>query len=203
MSIADFGFPKSPDETEGRGVYDMRRALRPLDLADSAQAQRLLNAYMIEAENDEGDITRVYWLTGKIGVNSSTTDKVKLSLENTDPQRTYTLIFIKFGENCTVTPPARKDLASLPAVVEFFEGRELLVNIKRSELQSKMTILLPREAEEIKSMYGAGDEQFPKLSWNDPIRRYYGLQVGQIILCKRFAENGVDPIYRIVEKPTE
>lgn len=181
----------------------MRRALRPLDLADSAQAQRLLNAYMIEAENPGGDITRVYWLTGKVGVNSVTTDKVKLFLENSESQRTYTLIFIKFGENCTVTAPARKDLLSLSAIVEFFESRELLVNIRRSELQSKMTVLLPREAEEIKSMYGASDEQFPKLSWNDPIRRYYGLQVGQIILCKRLAENGVDPIYRIVEPPVE
>ena len=188
---------------DGKAVFDLRRALRPLDLADSAQAQRLLGTYAIEALNDQNDVTRVYWLCGKIGVNSTTIEKVKQSLETVEPQRSYTILFVKFGENCTVTPPARKDLASIPAFVEFFESRELLYNIKENELQSKFTVLLPREVLEIKVMYGASDDQLPKLTWEDPMRRYYGLKVGQIVRCKRLAENGVDPIYRIVEKAAE
>jgi DNA-directed RNA polymerase subunit H (RpoH/RPB5) len=181
----------------------MRRALRPLDLADTYQAQRLLNSFMIEAINEQNDITRVYWLAGQVGVKSSATDKARTWLENIEPEKTYTAIFVKFGYNCVLTPPARKDLILLPAIVEFFDSNELLVNMKLNELQPKMSVLLPKEAEEVKDMYGANDEQFPKLSWDDPIRRYFGAQIGQIIRFKRLAENGVDPMYRIVEKKKE
>ena len=101
--------------------YDLRRSLRPLDLADPNYAQRLLNIYSVEAVNNQGDVTRVYWFCGKIGVNSVTVEKVKATMSDMDELRKYTIIFIKFGDNCTVTPPARKDLGK-PKKFFFIKG---------------------------------------------------------------------------------
>jgi DNA-directed RNA polymerase subunit H (RpoH/RPB5) len=200
----------------------IRKTLRSLDLADANYAQALLNSHIIEATNnaspESSDDVKVYWLCGKIGVNSPTLEKVREALANQTPTtdddgkdkgeadgvavgvgNTNTIIFVTF-EGASVSAPAKNSLSNIPATIEFFDSCELQCNITEHELQPKFKMLTQSEAENIKHIYGARNEQIPKLLWTDPIRRYFGLRRGQMLQCKRIAENGIDPMY--VKKTT-
>lgn len=181
----------------------VRRTLRPLDLADSVIAQRLLNQYSFTVENNYTRRLSVYWLCGKIGVNSETLQMVrkKMSEEDYKIPLPHTLLFVKF-ENCSVSSPAKKDLSTIDSTIEFFDSAELLFNLTRHKIQPKFQVLSSSEAEEVKRKYGASGDKFPKLRWDDIIRRYYGMEVDQILKIKRYAENGREISYRVVLKPT-
>lgn len=173
-------------------------------MADSVIAQRLLNRYSFTVEKDCSRRLSVYWLCGKIGVNSETLQMVqkRLSEQEYETELPQTLLFVKF-ENCSVSSPARKDLATIDATIEFFDSTELLFNLSRHEIQPKFQVLTDSEAEEVKKKYGASGDKFPKLRWDDFIRRYYGMEVDQILKIKRYAENGREISYRVVLKAVE
>lgn len=184
----------------------IRRNLRELDLANSYASQRLLNQYVMEGTHKfTQDKIKVYWLCGKIGVNSDTLDSIKNDIEKLleIPQTSrLSIIFVTF-EGANISAPAKKQIALLSASLEFFDSSELQVNLTRHELQPKFKLLNDMESKAIKDMYGVNDDQLPKYLWNDPIRRYFGAEVGQIVECKRYCESGISKVYRIVERSTD
>lgn len=181
-------------------TQEIERTLRPLDLADSVKAQRIMNSYSFTVTNAFDEELSVYWLCGKIGKNSETLDRVRQKLSQ--KERPHTLLFVKF-ENCTISAPAKKDLATIPATIEYFDSAEILFNLTKHESQPKFKVLTQAEAEEVKRKYGASGDKFPKMRWDDPIRRYYGMNVDDIIQIKRFSENGREISYRVVLKAVE
>ena len=101
---------------------NVRERLRALDLADSYQAQILLNndEFAIEGIHAvSGDNVKVYWLCGKIGVNSPTLEKVKTTMleASASSSTTNTVIFVAF-EGASVSAPAKKDVSTIPATIE-------------------------------------------------------------------------------------
>jgi DNA-directed RNA polymerase subunit H (RpoH/RPB5) len=201
--------------------------LRGLDLADADRAQLLMNQFEMAFENPELSL-KVFWLCGKVGVKTDSMVKIVslFPVANTEDYddieddkvadyaeaqhsaspngtaMTATRLILVQVEGCTITPPARKLAAKIPAVVEIFDSHDLLRNITQHRLQPKFTVLSDDEGEDVKRRYCATDEQLPKLKWEDPIRRYYGLRVGQILRCLRMADGGKDIAYRIVLPPT-
>jgi hypothetical protein len=156
-------------------VENVRERLRALDLADSHQAQILLNndEFAIEGTHVKTkDNVKVYWLCGKIGVNSPTLEKVKTALleASSSSSTTHTVIFVAF-EGASVSAPAKKDVATIPATIElspkcianenhyltigsrYFDSSEIQQNITRHELQPKFKLLTDIEASNVKRMY--------------------------------------------------
>lgn len=174
----------------------VRDRLRALDLADAYHAQVLLNddEFAIEGVHTvSGDHVKVYWLCGKIGVNSPTLEKVKTAMleASASSKTTNTVIFVAF-EGASVSAPAKKEASTIPATIEYFDSYEIQQNITTHELQPKFKLLTDQEASRVKHMYGAKDEQLPKMLMDDPIRRYFGAKKGQVFQCKRLAENGTE-----------
>ena len=220
--------------------------LRFLDLADTERAQALMDQFemCVKSTYNESSQICVFWLCGKIGVNSESVAKIQkmfpiAGLEEEDaatdddeeafqlgkqiavelflwlispltaqankgtnvdnPPDTIILIQV---ENCTITPPARKIAAKIPAIVEIFDCEDLKRNVTQHRLQPKFRVLSQAEAEALKRKYCATNEQLPKMRWDDPVRRYFGLRVGQVIQCVRMADGGKDVYQRIVEAQT-
>lgn len=193
--LQDRGMVLVDEVDEGKA----RDNLKQLDLADPISAQLLLNSQLVQGTHPfTGADVKVYWLCGKIGVNSPTLEKVRETMANEPNDKQHTVIFVTF-EGSTISAPAKKDLVTIPATIEFFDSSELITNITKHELQPKFKLLTTVEAEHVKRIYGATNEQFPKMLKDDPIRRYFGAKKGDIFRCKRTSENGVDPMYRIVE----
>lgn len=204
------------------------KKLRPLDLIDADRAQALMNQFEMCFESAaEGVTVRIIYVCGKVGVktesmlriqklfpavdsegsqNYDDIDDEKVA-EFAEAQRAAVLstankrLILVQVEGCTITPPARKLAAKIPAIVEIFDSHELLRNITHNRLQPRFTVLAQSEAEDVKKRYCVTDEFLPKLRWEDPIRRYYGLRVGQVIRCVRMADGGKEIHYRIVLPP--
>lgn len=204
------------------------RKLRFLDLADSEKSQTLMDQFemCVHLRHNEQSHIRVFWLCGKIGVNSESMLKIQKMFpstinidlsENDDEDDAVQLAQAKKGidvenppdtivliqvENCTITPPARKIAAKIPAIVEIFDSADLRRNVTKHRLQPAFTVLSQAEIDELKKKYCVTNSQLPKMRWDDPIRRYFGLRVGQVIRSVRMADCGKEIYNRIVEPPT-
>ncbi|EYU38270.1 hypothetical protein ABFS82_02G111900 [Erythranthe guttata] len=77
---------------------------------------------------------------------------------------------------------AQKVLDEYPIKVETFQITGLLVNITTHFLGPKFMILTPMEKEKLLKKYSIKDKQLPKMSENDAIARYYGLEKGQVVM---------------------
>jgi DNA-directed RNA polymerase subunit H (RpoH/RPB5) len=207
------------------------RKLRFMDLADTERSQYLMNQFEMCVNLDQdGTTIRVFWLCGKVGVKTESMIKIQnlfptasaeevADYEDIDDDQVAefaeaqkgraiiagkppdTVILVQV-ENCTITPPARKVAAKIPAIVEIFDCNYLRTNIIRHRLQPKFIILSQTEAEDVKRKYCATDNQLPKMLWEDPVRRYFGLRVGQVTRCVRLADGGKEVNYRIVITPS-
>lgn len=204
--------------------------LRFLDLADAEKSQTLMDQFemCVKSKHNETSQIRVFWLCGKIGVNSESITKIQKLFpslaeeddnvdENVDEEEAVqlaqankgtnvenppdTIILIQV-ENCTITPPAKKIAAKIPAIVEIFDSQDLTRNVTKHRLQPKFVVLSQAETEDLKRKYCASNAQLPKMKWDDPVRRYFGLRVNQVIRCVRMADGGKDIYHRIVEPPT-
>ncbi len=203
--------------------------LRFLDLADTERSQTQMDQFEIcaRSKHNEQSQIRVFWLCGKIGVNSDGMLKIQKMFpiagatddiaEDDDEEEAVQLAQANKGanvdnppdtiilvqvENCTITPPARKIAAKIPAIVEIFDCEDLKRNVTKHRLQPKFVVLSQAEADDLKRKYCATNAQLPKLKWDDPVRRYFGLRVGQILRSIRMADGGKDIYHRIVEPPT-
>lgn len=178
-------------------------ALRHIDLADSSRAQGIMDKYelTVRLKHDERSTLRVFWLCGKIGVNSDSMKRIEKIFETDEDESSQlpTTIVLVQCEGSDITAPARKVAEKLPVVVEIFDSQELRRNVTKTRLQPKFALLSQAEKEAVKQKYCAKDHQLPQMSWTDPIRRYYGLRPGEIVRCKRVGEAEA---YRIVLPPS-
>ena len=194
---------------------DLEASLRPLDFADSDRAQHLLDQYEKSIYNSKTlETARVFWLAGKVGVNTEVVVRIvdMFDQEGDDEEDAESseksaadppdIIILVQVENCSITSPAKKALAKMiPAVLETFTTKNLLNNITRHILQPKFSVLTSAEADEVMRNFKATPDQLPNIAWDDPVRAYYGMRVGQVLRCLRTSENIKTPYYRIVLPP--
>ncbi|GFP80832.1 DNA-directed RNA polymerase v subunit 5a [Phtheirospermum japonicum] len=80
-----------------------------------------------------------------------------------------------------ITNQALKAVDLFTFKVEIFQITDLLVNITKHELKPKHQVLTKEEKEDLLKKYSIDEKQLPRMSQNDAIARYYGLEKGQVL----------------------
>lgn len=72
--------------------------------------------------------------------------------------------------------------------VEYFRDAELLVDITEHKLVPEHILLSPQQKQELLARYRLKDTQLPKIQVQDPVARYLGLKVGEVVKIIRPSE---------------
>ncbi|CAG9333712.1 unnamed protein product [Blepharisma stoltei] len=89
-----------------------------------------------------------------------------------------------------ITPSAKTAIVELQNhfIIEYFEEKELLVNITEHELVPKHIVMTSEEKGALLKRYRVKESQLPKIQTTDPVARYLGLQRGQVVKIIRNSE---------------
>jgi DNA-directed RNA polymerases I, II, and III subunit RPABC1 len=90
----------------------------------------------------------------------------------------------------TITPSAKQAIVEVQShfIIEFFEEKELLVNITEHELVPKHIVMSEAEKMALLKRYRVKESQLPKIQIGDPVARYFGLSRGQVVKIIRTSE---------------
>ncbi|EDQ91802.1 uncharacterized protein MONBRDRAFT_5835 [Monosiga brevicollis MX1] len=69
----------------------------------------------------------------------------------------------------------------IAVVRDFFEEKELVVNVTKHELVPKHFLQTPEEKAALLERYKLKEQQLPRIKVTDPIARYLGLKRGQVV----------------------
>lgn len=101
----------------------------------------------------------------------------------------------------SLTPFAKQALREMTQRgyrVEYFKDAELLVDITEHKLVPEHVLLSPPQKKELLDRYRLKDTQLPKIQLSDPVARYLGLKVGEVVKIVRPSETaGRYVTYRI------
>lgn len=89
-----------------------------------------------------------------------------------------------------ITPSAKQAIIEVQShfIIEFFEEKELLVNITEHELVPKHIVMNDTERQALLKRYRVKESQLPKIQVTDPVARYFGLSRGQVVKIIRTSE---------------
>lgn len=101
-----------------------------------------------------------------------------------------------------VTPSAKSEVISCKPnyLIEYFDWTDLIINITEHKTVPKHIPLNEQEKQEVLKKYRASEQQMPKISDNDKVAKYLGLQIGDMVEIIRISESkGIYKYYRICE----
>ncbi|MBX9636403.1 MAG: hypothetical protein K2Q45_02490 [Nitrosomonas sp.] len=148
--------------------------------------RELLSLALVHRDEYENAV-RVFFLeplgkkTGK--------DGVKQLLERLG-ERTRAIFILPHGAE--MTAHAVKLIDSMnrgdkKVLLEFFSEAQLSTNITQvGRLHRTYKVLSPAEKQQVNAKYGA---KIPKIAYDDPLARYYGLQYGDMLRLERSSES--------------
>jgi len=99
---------------------------------------------------------------------------------------THAILVVKVG----ITPFAKTALQEMATVylIEHFRDNELLVDITEHKLVPAHAPLSPEDKAALLKRYKLKDSQLPRIQKSDPVARYYGLKVGEVVKIVRPSE---------------
>ena len=89
-----------------------------------------------------------------------------------------------------VTPFAKTALQEMAStyLIEHFRDAELLVDVTEHRLVPAHALLSPEDRQALLDRYKLRAEQLPRIQRTDPVARYYGLKVGDVVKIVRPSE---------------
>ena len=108
----------------------------------------------------------------------------------------HAILVVKQG----VTPFAKTALQEMAStyLIEHFRDAELLVDVTEHRLVPAHALLSPEDRQALLDRYKLRAEQLPRIQRTDPVARYYGLKVGDVVKIVRPSETaGRYVTYRI------
>ena len=98
----------------------------------------------------------------------------------------HAILVVKQG----VTPFAKTALQEMAStyLIEHFRDAELLVDVTEHRLVPAHALLSPEDRQALLDRYKLRAEQLPRIQRTDPVARYYGLKVGEVIKIVRPSE---------------
>ena len=98
----------------------------------------------------------------------------------------HAILVVKQG----VTPFAKTALQEMAStyLIEHFRDAELLVDVTEHRLVPAHALLSPEDRQALLDRYKLRAEQLPRIQRTDPVARYYGLKVGDVVKIVRLSE---------------
>ena len=98
----------------------------------------------------------------------------------------HAILVVKQG----VTPFAKTALQEMAStyLIEHFRDAELLVDVTEHRLVPAHALLSPEDRQALLDRYKLRAEQLPRIERTDPVARYYGLKVGDVVKIVRPSE---------------
>ena len=98
----------------------------------------------------------------------------------------HAILVVKQG----VTPFAKTALQEMAStyLLEHFRDAELLVDVTEHRLVPAHALLSPEDRQALLDRYKLRAEQLPRIQRTDPVARYYGLKVGDVVKIVRPSE---------------
>ena len=98
----------------------------------------------------------------------------------------HAILVVKQG----VTPFAKTALQEMAStyLIEHFRDAELLVDATEHRLVPAHALLSPEDRQALLDRYKLRAEQLPRIQRTDPVARYYGLKVGDVVKIVRPSE---------------
>ena len=98
----------------------------------------------------------------------------------------HAILVVKQG----VTPFAKTALQEMAStyLIEHFRDAELLVDVTAHRLVPAHALLSPEARQALLDRYKLRAEQLPRIQRTDPVARYYGLKVGDVVKIVRPSE---------------
>ena len=98
----------------------------------------------------------------------------------------HAILVVKQG----VTPFAKTALQEMAStyLIEHFRDAELLVDVTEHRLVPAHALLSPEDRQALLDRYKLQAEQLPRIQRTDPVARYYGLKVGDVVKIVRPSE---------------
>ena len=98
----------------------------------------------------------------------------------------HAILVVKQG----VTPFAKTALQEMAStyLIEPFRDAELLVDVTEHRLVPAHALLSPEDRQALLDRYKLRAEQLPRIQRTDPVARYYGLKVGDVVKIVRPSE---------------
>ena len=139
---------------------------------------------LVEKTDDSADQIFVFFPDDeKVGVKP-----IKVYCERMkDEQVRKAIIVVKVN----LTPFAKQALREMTQRgyrVEYFRDAELLVDITEHKLVPNHVLLSPAEKKELLDRYRLKETQLPKIQLQDPVARYLGLKIGEVVKIVRPSE---------------
>eukprot|EP01114_Cavostelium_apophysatum_P003109 TRINITY_DN1284_c0_g1_i1.p1 TRINITY_DN1284_c0_g1~~TRINITY_DN1284_c0_g1_i1.p1 ORF type:complete len:209 (-),score=45.20 TRINITY_DN1284_c0_g1_i1:14-640(-) len=124
---------------------------------------------------------------------------IKNYVEKMKEQQVFRSILVIQNQLTSFAKTALQEMPSVKYRMEQFLESELLVNITEHNLVPKHIRLTIQEKKDLLARYKMKESQLPRIQFNDPVARYYGLEKGDVVKIIRSSETaGKYVTYRLV-----
>jgi DNA-directed RNA polymerase I, II, and III subunit RPABC1 len=139
---------------------------------------------LVEKADDASDQLFVFFPTDeKVGVKPLKTYCTRMKDENV-----LRAIIVVKGNLTPFAKQAVKEMSVHGYKMEYFRDAELLVDITEHKLVPEHSVLTPQEKQELLERYRLKPSQLPRIQVTDPIARYFGLKLHQVVKIVRPSE---------------